>query len=109
VLSGLRGVGKTVLLNQLGREAAELRLVFVKVEASRSISLPMALSKELQLALRKLLSKPERGGEVWTSAARVLRSFQVRLDPTGSVSFAIVIEPERGVADSGDLAVDSPR
>jgi len=55
VLSGLRGVGKTVLLNQLGREAAELRLVFVKVEALRSISLPMALSKELQLSLRKLL------------------------------------------------------
>ena len=106
ILSGLRGVGKTVLLNQLGREAAELRLVFVKVEASRSISLPMALSKELQLSLRKLLSLPERAGEIWLRAARVLRSFQVRLDPSGSVSFAIDIEPERGVADSGDLAVD---
>jgi hypothetical protein len=105
ILSGLRGAGKTVLLHHLGREAAQLKLVFMKVEASRAISLPLSLSKELQLALRKLLSPHDRAEELWSRAARVLRSFHIKLDPTGAVSFAIDIEPERGVADSGDLAV----
>jgi len=106
ILSGLRGVGKTVLLNQFGREATQLKLVFVKVEASASVSLSLALAKELQLALRKLLSTSDRAKQMWSRAASVLRSFQVRLDPTGAVSFAIDVEPLRGVADSGDLAVD---
>ena len=106
ILSGLRGVGKTVLLNQLGREAAELGLVFIKVEASRSKPLAVALAKELHLALRRVLSTSDRARALWSRAARVLRSFQVRVDPAGSYSFTFDIEPERGVADSGDLAVD---
>ncbi|TFD39928.1 hypothetical protein E3T40_00485 [Cryobacterium sp. TMT1-19] len=36
----------------------------------------------------------------------MLRSFQVRVDPSGTYSFTVDVEPERGVADSGDLAVD---
>jgi hypothetical protein len=106
ILSGLRGVGKTVLLNHLGREAAELKLAFVKVEATGSVPLPVALAKELQLALRKRLSASDRARQIWVRAASALKSFQVRLDPTGAVSFALDVEPLRGVADSGDLAVD---
>ena len=66
----------------------------------------MALAKELHLALRRVLSTSDRARALWSRAARVLRSFQVRVDPWGSYSFTIDIEPERGVADSGDLAVD---
>ncbi len=106
ILSGLRGVGKTVLLNQLGREAAELKLIFIKVEASSSKPLAVALAKELHLALRRVLSSSDRARALWSRAARVLRSFQVRVDPSGTYSFTVDIEPERGVADSGDLAVD---
>lgn len=106
ILSGLRGVGKIVLLNQLGREASELGLVFIKVEASSSKPLAVALAKELHLALRRVLSTSDRARVLWSRAARVLRSFQVCVDPSGSYSFTFDIEPERGVADSGDLAVD---
>lgn len=106
ILSGLRGVGKTVLLNQLGREAAELKLIFIKVEATSSNPLAVALAKELHLALRRVLSSSERSKQLWSKAARVLRSFQVRVDPSGTYSFTVDIEAERGVADSGDLAVD---
>ncbi|TFD61839.1 ATP-binding protein [Cryobacterium sp. Hh38] len=106
ILSGLRGVGKTVLLNQLGRDAADLKLIFVKVEASRSQPLAAALAKELYLALRRLLLTSDRARALWSRAASVLNSFQVRVDPSGTYSFAFDIEPERGVADSGDLAVD---
>lgn len=106
ILSGLRGVGKTVLLNQLGRDAAELKLIFIKVEASSSKPLAVALAKELHLALRRVLSSSDRARALWSKAASVLRSFQVRVDPSGTYSFTVDVEPERGVADSGDLAVD---
>ena len=106
IFSGLRGVGKTVLLNQLGREAVDLKLVFIKVEASSSKPLAVAVAKELHLALRRILSGSERAKQLWSRAASVLRSFQVHVDPSGSYSFTMDIEPERGVADSGDLAVD---
>ena len=106
ILSGLRGVGKTVLLNQFGREAAELKLTHIKIEASASQPLAVALSKEVHLALRRVLSGPERSRALWSKAARVLRSFQLRVDPSGTYSFAIEVEPERGVADSGELSTD---
>ncbi|WP_241985091.1 MULTISPECIES: ATP-binding protein [unclassified Cryobacterium] len=106
ILSGLRGVGKTVLLNQLGRDAAELKLVFVKVEASSGKPLAVALAKELHLALRRILSSSDRAKALWSKAASVLHSFQVRVDPSGTYSFTVDVDPEPGVADSGDLAVD---
>ena len=62
--------------------------------------------KELHLALRRVLSTSDRARVLWSRAARVLRSFQVCVVPSGSYSFTFDIEPERGEADSGDLAVD---
>ena len=105
-LSVLRGVGKTALLNRLGRDAAELKLIFIKVEASSSKPLAVALAKELHLALRRVLSSSDRAKALWFRAARVLRSFQGRVVPSGTYSFTVDVEPERGVAVSGDLAVD---
>lgn len=108
ILSGLRGVGKTVLLNQFGATALELKLLFVKVEASSGQSLAVALTKELHLALRKVTSGSDRARQVWGRAVRVFRSFQVRVDPSGVYTFGVGVdfEPEPGVADSGNLAVD---
>ncbi|MEF2979281.1 ATP-binding protein [Subtercola sp. YIM 133946] len=106
ILTGLRGVGKTVLLNQLGAEAADLKLLFIKVEASNSTPLASALAKELHLALRRVMSTSDRARTAWHAAARAFRSFQLRVDPTGAYSFGVTIEPQPGVADSGDLAVD---
>ncbi|GGF32718.1 ATP-binding protein [Subtercola lobariae] len=106
ILTGLRGVGKTVLLNQLGREATELKLMFVKVEASASAPLANSLAKELHLALRRVLSTSDKAKKIWHASARALRSFQLRVDPTGAYSFGVTVEPQLGVADSGDLATD---
>ncbi|WP_431030947.1 ATP-binding protein [Plantibacter sp. RU18] len=106
ILSGLRGVGKTALLNQLGREAVQLKLVFIKVEATRTTSLSVSLSKELHLALRRLMSASDRARELWTRAAGALKSFQLRFDPDGTYALGLTVEAARGVADSGDLAVD---
>ncbi|MCU1480813.1 MAG: hypothetical protein JWQ19_1599 [Subtercola sp.] len=106
ILTGLRGVGKTVLLNQFGKEAADLKLMFIKVEASGDTPLAQSLIKELHLALRRVMSASDRARRTWHTAARAFRSFQLRIDPTGSYAFGVTIEPSLGVADSGDLAVD---
>lgn len=105
IVSGLRGVGKTVLLNSLAREAIDLGSLVVKVEATPTQSLSLALSKQLNLILRRMLAR-EMARHLWIRAARVLKSFQLRIDPSGAYSFGIDLDPERGVADSGDLSVD---
>ncbi len=106
VLSGLRGVGKTVLLNQFGREAQELGLLVVKVEASPGQSLAAALSKQLNLTLRRIISTSEKARQLWLRAARVLKSFQIRVDPSGSYTFGVDLEAETGVgAPTGGTAV----
>lgn len=106
IIHGLRGVGKTVLLTQFAREATELKLVVVKVEASSGVPLTVALAKQLNLALRKVMSAGGRTKQVWEQAARALKSFQIRVDPAGNTSIGMSIEPALGIADSGDLAVD---
>jgi hypothetical protein len=106
VLSGLHGVGKTALLNQLGREAHALKLVSIKVEANRTTSLSVSLAKELHLALRRVMSASNHARELWIRAARALKSFQIRFDPDGTYALGLTVEAQRGVADSGDLAVD---
>jgi hypothetical protein len=106
VLSGLRGVGKTALLNQLGREAETLKLIFIKLEASPSIPLTASLAKELHLSLRKVMSASDRARLIWSRAAGALKSFQMRFDPDGSYAIGISAQPLAGVADSGDLSVD---
>ncbi|WP_343600478.1 hypothetical protein [Mycobacterium sp.] len=52
VLNGLRGVGKTVLLNELLRRAGERDWVTAKVEAGAGESLPVALSQALVRGMR---------------------------------------------------------
>ena len=49
----------------------------------------MVLAKELPLAPRHNLSISDRARVLWSRAARVLRLFQVRVDPSGSYSFTI--------------------
>lgn len=106
VLSGLRGVGKTALLNQLGREAEALKIIFIKLEASAAIPLTAGLAKELHLSLRRVMSTSDRARHVWSRAAGALKSFQMRFDPDGSYAIGISAQPLAGVADSGDLSVD---
>ena len=108
VLSGLRGVGKTVLLNEFVRRAHKDRWITVKLEASSSQSLASSLSRELNIALRKQSSISDRASIGLKRAWSALRNFQVRFDPAGAV---VGLElglgvPEIGIADSGDLAVD---
>jgi hypothetical protein len=105
---GLRGVGKTVLLNRV-RELAEqrsFRIAFVEAREDQ----PLALL--LMPHLRRLLLDLDRLGTVSTAVKRALRVFKsfvsaIRLRQ-GDLELVLDIEPERGSADSGQLEADLP-
>lgn len=108
LLTGLRGVGKTVLLNEIERLAGAADYRTVSVEAHEEKSLGALLIPHL----RKLLFDLDRlagAGEKVRRGLRVLRSFvgALRLS-VDEVSFGLDIDPERGSADSGDLEIDLP-
>jgi len=110
VLTGLRGVGKTVLLNTL-RSAAIGRLWGTgKIEARPDQSLRRPVSAALHMAIRELAPhhrNPDRVDEVLA----VLKAFALRSnDPNGKIrdrwAPGIDLPPARGRADSGDIEID---
>lgn len=108
LLTGLRGVGKTVLLNELERIAQDDGYRTTLVEAHEGKSLAVLLAPQLRRLLFDLDRIALAGDRVKRGLA-VLRSFIGAIKITvGEVDIGLDIEPERGTADSGDLEVDLP-
>lgn len=108
LLTGLRGVGKTVLLNDIERIAVAAGYRTVSIEAHED----KPLGPFIAHSLRTLLYDLNRIAGVGNKAKRglsVLRSFIGGLKITvNEVTFGLDIEPEAGTADSGDLETDLP-
>lgn len=104
VINGLRGVGKTVLLNELMSQANARKWIVAKVEASASISLRKILATELAKAMRTATGRHPEGSKL-KRALGVLRSFTMKLGIDG-VTLGAEIEPQHGVADSGRFGDD---
>ena len=103
---GLRGVGKTVLLNRV-REIAEAQgYQALLIEAHESKPLPQLLLPPLRQALFSL-DRMKNVSQKVKRSLRVLRSFigSVKLK-VGDAEFGLGIDPETGSADSGDLEAD---
>ncbi|MEX1044522.1 MAG: ATP-binding protein [Chthoniobacterales bacterium] len=108
LLTGLRGVGKTVLLNEIERMAADTGYRTVALEAHEDKSLAALLASPL----RKLLFELNRvagAGDKAKRALAVLKGFLngVKMK-VGEIEIGLDIEPEQGTADSGDLESDLP-
>jgi hypothetical protein len=105
LITGLRGVGKTVLLNEFERRARDRSWITSEAEITRTVEFGPRIG---QLARRVLLEIAPR--ERWLDraqrAARVLRSFQVTVSPDGSVTAGFEVDALEGLADSGQLADD---
>jgi hypothetical protein len=106
IFYGLRGVGKTVLLNAIQKEAQSRGIIIVSIEAPEDRSLPSLLVPALRAALLKL----SRG-------AAIKDKLKSALDALGSFTRAFKLKYQdvevnvdlgqlRGVADSGDLEMD---
>lgn len=105
VLTGLRGVGKTVLLNEMHRMADSFEWLTVRIEARRDDAGARAvrrlLARELVVAARRLtrtaLSARMR------DALGTISSFNAKIGATG---IELGVDRSVGRADSGDPEVD---
>lgn len=104
ILSGLRGVGKTVLLNELLDQVSSRGWITAKVEAGPSTSLSIALSQSLLRGLRTATGRyPEPR---LRRLLGIFKAFSVKVDPAGNFSLGVDVQPVAGVADSGRLSDD---
>ncbi len=106
LMVGLRGVGKTVLLQQLQREVQARRMETLFAEAPEGRSLPGLLAPQLRTALRRL-SGHERARDLAQRALRGLAGFAKALQVQyQDIRVGFDFEPEPGLADNGDLEHD---
>ena len=106
IMIGLRGVGKTVLLNQMRNDAESAGIHTLLVEAPDDRSLPAMLAPELRAALLRL-SRNEQARDLARRALRGLAGFVKGLRfQYRDMRVSLDLEPEPGLADNGDLELD---
>lgn len=106
LLLGLRGVGKTVLLNAIDDRAREAGYLTSFIEAPEDRPLPDLLYPQLHRVLRRL-SVVESAKARAVAALRALKGFAAQFKvEIGDVTIAY--DPDVGVAASGDLELDLP-
>lgn len=106
MLVGLRGVGKTVLLDRVRMDAEASGIHTIRVEAPEGRSLPALLAPQLRQALLRL-SQTEAAKAYAIRGLRALAGFATKLKVTyGDIEVGIDHEAEPGLADNGDLEHD---
>jgi hypothetical protein len=107
VLTGLRGVGKTVLLNFFRSMAIQQLWGTGKIEARPDQSIRRPVAAALHMAVRELAPR-HRAPDRIEHFLGVLKAFAARdpRAPKGSAQLGIDVPAVRGRADSGDLEID---
>jgi len=106
VLVGLRGVGKTVLLNRFAEISEHRNMKVGYVEASEGGDFPELLA----VRLRRILLELERGARARRALSAVRRALSVLVSftqtfPDGT-SVTVSADPLSGLADSGMISED---
>jgi len=106
LMVGLRGVGKTVLLDRMRDDAEASGIQTLRVEAPESRSLPAILAPQLRQALLRL-SRNEQAKALAQRALRGLAGFAKALKMKyEDIEVGFDFDPEPGLADNGDLEHD---
>lgn len=106
LMVGLRGVGKTVLLDRMREDMEAAGIQTIRIEAPERRSLPALLAPQLRQALLRL-SRNEQAREFGHRALRALAGFAKALKlKYQDIEVGIDFEPEPGLADNGDLEHD---
>jgi hypothetical protein len=106
MLVGLRGVGKTVLLDRMRTDAEASGIHTIRIEAPEGRSLPAILAPQLRQALLRL-SQVASAKDFAIRGLRALAGFAGKLKVTYSdIEVGLDHEPEAGLADNGDLEHD---
>ena len=107
IMTGLRGVGKTVLLNEFADIARESHWEVLEIEATKhnDIRFRQTMASLLKTALLRL-SPRARWSARGRRAAEVVTSFAASVDQEGTWSLSWDITPAEGLADHGNLGMD---
>jgi len=105
VIHGLRGVGKTVLLNKLEEVASEAGWITAFSELRRGDGFRLVMARALFNAIRQL-DAHQIGSSAITRLKAAFASFSATLSTDGTIRFGFEVAPTRGTADSGDLETD---
>ena len=106
VMVGLRGVGKTVLLEKMRSTAEASGIITPRIEAPENRSLPALIAPQLRQALLKL-SLTTRAKDKARRALRALTGFVTAMKlKYEDIEVGLDYDPEPGLADNGDLDHD---
>lgn len=106
LMVGLRGVGKTVLLDQMRNDAEGTGAHTIRIEAPENRSLPALLAPQLRLALLRL-NRIEAAKDMAVRGLRALAGFASKLKLTyNDIEVGLDYDPEPGLADNGELEGD---
>jgi hypothetical protein len=106
MLVGLRGVGKTVLLDRMRTDAEASGIHTIRIEAREGRSLPAILAPQFRQALLRL-SQVASAKDFAIRGLRALAGFASKLKVTyNDIEVGLDYEPEAGLADNGDLEHD---
>jgi len=103
---GLRGVGKTVMLDQMRSDAEASGVCTVRAETPENCSLPGLLAPQLRLALLRLsrtASAKESAHHALKALAGFARALKIKFH---DIEVGFDAEPQPGLADNGDLEGD---
>lgn len=105
IITGLRGVGKTVLLDVFREKAEDRKWATIEWEIQKNSPFGPKIAFLVRRALLQLAPKAR-----WTNrirkAASVLKSFSLTFNPTGAITAGLDVEALRGVGDSGSISED---
>lgn len=104
IMVGLRGVGKTVLLNRIESMAQQRNFKTIAFEVTEERSLLESLVPEMRRVLLEL-NRSAGVGEAVRRSLIALRNFIGTVKITCS-DFGLELEPMPGLADSGNMAID---
>jgi hypothetical protein len=106
LMVGLRGVGKTVLLDRMRDDAEAGGIYTLRIEAPEGRSLPALLAPQLRIALLRM-SRHEQAKAFGERALRALAGFAKSLKVKyHDIEVGLDFDPEPGLADNGDLEHD---
>lgn len=105
LITGLRGVGKTVLLDVFREKAESRGWATVEWEVEKNSPFTAKMASQVRRALLQLAPKA-RWNERVRRAAATLKSFTVTFNPDGAMTASLDVEALAGHGDSGALAED---
>lgn len=105
IITGLRGVGKTVLLDVFRGIAERHSWATVEWEVEKNSSFALKMASQVRRALLQIAPKARWDDRI-RQAAAVLKSYTLTFNPDGAITAGLDVEALDGAGDSGDISED---